>query len=116
MIRIVYNKLLPLKGFKAMNFFGVLFVRKEYRHDLGFRDLNHEAIHTAQYKELAYIGFLFLYLSEWLVKLFLYRFDARKAYRNLSFEREAYHNEGDTAYLSHRKRYAWLRYCRANSH
>ena len=47
-MRIIENSILPPRGFKCINLFGVLFVRKgTYMRDV---DLNHEAIHTAQMK------------------------------------------------------------------
>lgn len=67
-------------------------------------DFNHEAIHTAQMKELLYIPFYLLYLMEWLWKLLKYR-DGRKAYRDLSHEREAYDNQANPNYLTNRKPY-----------
>lgn len=68
--------------------------------------LNHEAIHTEQMKELLYVGFYLWYVVEWLVKLFIY---GKDAYRNISFEREAYAYEGYEGYLTIRKRYNWIR-------
>lgn len=44
-MRIIYNNIIPLPGFKAINLFGVLFVRKGCT--MNDTDLNHEAIHTA---------------------------------------------------------------------
>ena len=57
-MKIIYNNIIPFKGFLAINLFGVLFVRGTYR-DLSATVLNHEKIHTAQMKELWYIPFLF---------------------------------------------------------
>ena len=68
--------------------------------------INHESIHFQQALELLVIPFYFLYVLEWFVKLFIYR---SKAYQNISFEREAYANDGDLNYLSHRKRYNWIK-------
>lgn len=45
---IVYNKVIPFKGFKCVNLFGVLFVREGCV--MSDTDYNHEAIHTAQMK------------------------------------------------------------------
>ena len=57
-------------------------------------------------KELLYIGFYIAYLFEWLFKvLFKYPF-SHKAYRDISFEREAYRYEEDLGYLNRRKHYA----------
>lgn len=30
-MKIIYNKLIPFKGFIAINLFGIIFVRKEYK-------------------------------------------------------------------------------------
>lgn len=51
---IIRNKIIPFKGFKCINLFGVLFVRKECG-DVTKTDINHEAIHTAQMRELMYV-------------------------------------------------------------
>ena len=103
-MKIIYNNIIPFKGFLAINLFGVLFVRGTYR-DLSATVLNHEKIHTAQMKELWYIPFYVIYLLEWVVRLFM----PGNAYRNISFEREAYDNEGNMSYLASRKRYAMWR-------
>lgn len=104
-MRVIYNSLIPFKGFIAINLFGVIFARKEYK-ELSRRALNHEAIHAAQMKEMLYIGFYIWYLSEWLIKLSVY---GKKAYENISFEREAYAFQSDRCYLKVRKHYAWLK-------
>ena len=43
---------------------------------------------------------------------FVRLFKKGNAYRNISFEREAYANEADENYLQHRKHYAWIHYLR----
>lgn len=104
-MKIIYNNIIPFNGFLAINLFGILFVRGTYR-DLSATVLNHEKIHTAQMKELWYIPFYVIYLLEWIVRLFM----PGNAYRNISFEREAYDNEGNMSYLTNRKRYAmWMK-------
>lgn len=107
-MKIIYNNIIPFKGFKAMNLFGMLFVRKDIKTPMSDIDINHESIHSEQYKELLFIPFLVLYLVEWFIKLFIY-FDSNKAYKNISFEREAYYNEHNLNYLSNRKHYVWFR-------
>lgn len=107
-MKIIYNNIIPFKGFKAMNLFGVLFVRNDIKTPMDEIDINHEAIHTEQYKEMLWIPFLIWYGIEWLIKIFIYG-DTHKAYRNISFEREAYQNEHDLEYLSNRKRYRWFK-------
>ena len=103
-MKVIYNKLIPFKPFVAINLFGFVFARKEYN-PLYERTLNHERIHTEQMKEMLYVGFYLWYVIEWFVKLFIY---GRKAYRNISFELEAYAYEGYEGYLSIRKRYNWI--------
>lgn len=104
-MNVIYNSLIPFKGFSAINLFGVVFARKEYK-ELSQRVLNHEAIHTAQMREMLYIGFYLWYLVEWIIKLCRY---GRKAYENISFEREAYTYQYDYTYLHRRKHFAWWR-------
>lgn len=70
--------------------------------------VNHERIHTAQQKELAFVGFYVIYVLEWLLRLAQYR-DRDKAYRNISFEREAYAHGNNLSYLKTRKHYAQWR-------
>ena len=102
-MRIIRNNILPFKGFSAMNLFGILFVRKNAR--LSEKTLNHERIHTAQWRELWYVGFLLWYLVEWLIRL-----PFGNAYRNISFEREAYANDDNSTYLGTRKRFTFVKY------
>lgn len=103
-MRIIYNNVLPFKGFKAINLFGVLFVRKGCV--MSDVSLNHEKIHTAQMREMLYVFFYLWYVVEWVVRLF----GKGNAYRNISFEREAYDNQSYILYLDERRRYAWLEY------
>lgn len=107
-MKIIYNKYIPFDGYIAMNLFGVFFVREEYKGRIKPKVLNHESIHTEQMKELLYVPFYILYILEWLIKLFIY-FSPTKAYRNISFEREAYDNELNFQYIETRKRYTWLK-------
>lgn len=71
--------------------------------------INHERIHTEQMKELLFIPFYILYVVEWLIRLVQYR-NCDQAYRNISFEREAYYHGHDLCYLNHRRRYTFLRF------
>lgn len=104
-MKIVRNGIIPFKGFKAMNVCGVLFARKEANID--GKTINHERIHTEQMKELLFVFFYLVYVVEWLVRLGLC-LNAKRAYRNISFEKEAYENESNEGYLNRRRRFAWL--------
>jgi hypothetical protein len=71
--------------------------------------INHERIHLRQQQELLILPFYFLYLLEWILRFLFYR-DSYKAYRNISFEREAYANEKDLNYLNVRKPFDFIKY------
>lgn len=103
---VIRNRFIPFKGFRAINVLGILFVRKEARIDPVM--MNHEEIHTKQMQELLFVFFYLLYFIEWCIRLIAYR-DRKKAYRNISFEREAYDNQDDVSYSYKRRRYAWVR-------
>lgn len=45
-MKIVYNRIMPFRGYSAMMFFGVIFARKKYK-PLPSRTVRHEAIHKA---------------------------------------------------------------------
>ncbi len=102
-MKVIRNSIIPFKGFSAINLFGVVFARREAY--LSETVLNHERIHTAQMKELGYIFFYIIYVLEWLVRLFL----PGNAYRNISFEKEAYFYESVQNYLKWRERYGMWR-------
>ena len=101
-MKIIYNNIIPFKGFKAINLFGIIFARKQ----LNQIDINHENIHTAQMKELLYIGFYIWYLIEWILRLISVK-DSTKAYRMISFEVEAYKEQDNLDYLRNRKHFSW---------
>lgn len=106
-MRVIENSLIPFPGFLAINLFGVVFVREDDWHrwnEAGKKvTLNHEAIHTAQMRELLYIFFYIAYFFEWLYRLV---FHASSPYSGLSFEREAYAHQCDFDYLESRKPFA----------
>lgn len=103
-MKLIYNKWIPFKGFKAINLFGWCFVRKGLT--MTPQDINHEKIHTAQMRELWYIGFYLLYFVEWLCRLV---YAPMTAYRGISFEREAYQHQYNYKYLTKRKSFAMWR-------
>lgn len=104
-MKIIYNNYIPFKGFTAINLFGVVFARAGK--SLPPHLINHEKIHTAQMRELYYVGFYVLYFIECVYRLI---FHTRTAYRGLSFEREAYAHQKDYEYLNKRVPFAqWRR-------
>lgn len=118
-MKIVYNNIIPFKGFAAINLFGILFVRKDCKNQVSDEMINHESIHTEQMKEMLFIFFYLWYIIEWFIKLFKYGDSTGGdggAYRNISFEREAYNNEANLDYLKKRKRYSWWYYLTHKTH
>ena len=71
------------------------------------RIIRHETTHIKQQKEMLVLFFYIWYFVEWFIKLFIF---GKSAYRNISFEREAFGNEDDINYLEHRKPYSWIKY------
>ena len=112
-MKIIRNNIIPFPGYKAMMLFGILFVRKKARID--DVTIRHESIHCEQMKETLFIGFYIWYVVEYLVRLVLYR-NLDEAYRNISFEQEAYFFEGDSGYLDRRPHYVWFRYLKRKTY
>ncbi|GAA4781304.1 hypothetical protein GCM10023231_05950 [Olivibacter ginsenosidimutans] len=71
--------------------------------------LRHEKIHHQQQLEMLVLPFYIWYSIEWLVRWLIYR-DRKKAYREISLEKEAYANDGNPGYLQERKYWSFLNY------
>jgi hypothetical protein len=99
-MKIIYNKILPFKGFSAMVLFGVIFARKEY-YPLTKRTVRHEEIHAAQAQELG--GWLLFYMAYLL-------FWIEYGYRDNPLEREAYGNDFKKDFLITRQKFNWKKY------
>ncbi len=91
----------------AITIWPFVFINKKYIGD----DIlvNHEQIHLKQQLELLWFVFFIWYFMEYLVRLIQYK-NWNLAYRNISFEREAYQNEYNPNYLLARKRFDFLKY------
>lgn len=85
----------------------IILNKKELKQDNVF--VNHELIHIYQQLELFFIPFILWYYAEFFFRLLIYR-NIQKAYRNISFEREAYLNETNFDYLKTRKFFSFLKY------
>jgi len=111
MFIIVAKYLIP-KGFRGFTVFP--FVVIKYAFDKQNKILvNHEKIHLRQQLELLVIPFFVWYFIEYAVRLFQYK-NANLAYRNISFEREAYTNELQLDYLKSRTFFSFLNYIKTN--
>ena len=64
-------------------------------------DINHEMIHVMQIKREGFIKCRIKYMAEYLINLIKYR-DTQKAYRNISYEIEAYENQHDLSYTKNK--------------
>lgn len=98
----------------GISLFPVVILREYYLYDTPLwkdrkaKTTNHETIHFQQQLEMLVIPFYVLYVLEYLIK-FLLCFNLKKAYRNISFEREAYANDTNQEYLKTRKRFNWIK-------
>ncbi len=96
------------KGYLGVTIFPFMFLKFK-----GLKDnkvlINHEKIHLRQQLELLIVPFFIIYIAEFLIRLIQYR-NWYLAYRNISFEREAYKNEKDLDYLKSRPLFAFVNY------
>ncbi|TBW30212.1 hypothetical protein [Gramella sp. KN1008] len=107
MILIVNKRLLSgrFKGLSVWPF--VILESRQLKKDKFF--LNHERIHLRQQLELLVIFFYVWYAIEFFVRYLDCR-DGMLAYRNISFEKEAYRRENDLNYLKYRAVWAFRKY------
>ena len=113
-MRIIKNNWILLRKMRCINLFGVLLVRSGFEPSLF--DINHERMHTAQMRELWYVGFYIIYCLEYIYRLpgcildwandELERSVFYTAYQRLSFEREARKYATNLTYLVARHRFA----------
>ncbi len=107
MIFIVFKYLTP-RGFRGLTFFPFVFLmNNEDVLDKVF--VNHEKIHLRQQVELLVLPFYVWYVIEFLIRWIMTK-DKNLAYRNISFEKEAYTNEKDLNYLKSRSFWNFLDY------
>lgn len=133
---VIYNRIIPFSGYVALTIFPFIFARKR---PLSGVDLNHEKIHLCQQFEVfisslllfCALVFIFagsywclllsvpvyyvLYGLEYFIRYLVYG-SQKEAYRNISFEQEAYLHEGDLSYLDGRKPFGWLKYLTRKSY
>jgi len=104
---VIIPKLLG-KSFNAITIYPFIILKnKSLKYDSIL--LNHELIHIKQQKELYWIFFFVWYFIEYVIKLIYFK-NSYDAYKNISFEREAYSNELNPDYLTNRKKFNFLKY------
>ncbi|MDO5989575.1 hypothetical protein Q4Q39_19395 [Flavivirga amylovorans] len=109
---ILILKYLVPNGYTGLTIFPFVFLKsKALKNHVVL--INHERIHLKQQSEMLVIPFYLIYMIEFLIRLFQYK-NWNLAYRNISFEREAYANEFNLVYLKHRPFWGFLNYIRSN--
>ncbi len=107
MVVIVSKYLIP-KGFSGITLFPFIIVSgPNLKQDTV--TINHEKIHIRQQIELFVLPFFVWYGIEFLIKWLMYK-NKNTAYRNISFEREAYAKQKDLNYLKQRSFWKFLSY------
>ena len=102
------SKYLVPKGYSGITLYPFVFLKtKKMKHDTVL--LNHEKIHLKQQLELLILPFYLWYILEFVFRFIQYR-NWQTAYKNISFEKEAYLNEGNLHYLNERRFWRFLKY------
>lgn len=125
---IARNLLFP--SYKTITLAAWVCTKCKSKDEMSQADRNHECTHARQWVEcmiasgviiwvlvlfagisawwftLSFLSFYILYILEWLIKLPFYGY---KAYRNISFEREAYECENDNNYLENGDYFEWIK-------
>ncbi|MHA7941894.1 hypothetical protein ACJOV8_002325 [Formosa sp. 3Alg 14/1] len=104
---LISKKIMP-KGYQGITLYPFMILR-DAKLKSNAVVMNHERIHLKQQKELLIIPFYLLYGFEFLIRLFQYK-NWNTAYRNISFEREAYSNEKKLNYLKLRPPFSFRKY------
>ena len=133
MAKVIYNNIIPFKGYQAMAFWPVIFARMAAKYLQGYVK-NHESIHLRQQFEVLVVSvavwlvlilcfdlswwwmseapftYYIWYVTEYTIRLFLYG-NHNEGYRNIAFEQEAFMYQMDYNYLpKDRKAFAWVKY------
>lgn len=105
---LITSKYLVPKGYSGITLFPFVFMRdKTLAANPVF--INHERIHLRQQAELLVLPFYLWYITEYFIRRLTYSMQ-KEAYRNISFEREAYANETNMEYLKSRKLFSFFKY------
>lgn len=110
---VVVNKYLMAKGFKGISLWPfVILKHKALSKNPVF--INHERIHLKQQIEMLILPFYLWYSIEFIIRLIQYK-NRNSAYKNISFEREAYSNESNLDYFKKRNLWSFLDYLVENN-
>lgn len=106
----VAKYLIP-KGFAGLTVFPFIILR-DRKNISNPIIMQHEKIHIRQQMELLVLPFFIWYGIEYFIRILQYK-DKHTAYRNISFEREAYANESKEYFLRKRRFWNFLNYMKA---
>ncbi|WGD35338.1 hypothetical protein [Olleya sp. YS] len=109
---IVVLKYLVPKGYTGMTIFPFIFLKSKGLKTSAIL-INHEKIHLKQQLELLILPFYMWYIIEFVVRYIQYR-NWFLAYKNISFEREAFCNDVNLDYLKSRPFWHFLKYLSAH--
>ena len=105
-VPVILSKFAPIE-ISAITLFCFVFSRAE----IGEKTKRHETIHFQQYLETFVIGFLLVYLFDYLYSAIIKKKGfTRDSYLAIRFEQEAWECDDFTQYLETRKRFSWLDY------
>jgi hypothetical protein len=105
---IFISKHIVPRGYSGITIWPFVFLKSnDFKENLVL--INHEKIHLKQQLELFVIPFYIFYCIEFFIKLLKYK-NWHKAYKSISFEKEAYSNEFDLDYIKHRPFWCFLKY------
>lgn len=105
---LITTKYLIPKGYRGLALFPFVLVKYSVDKENAVF-INHERIHLRQQIEMLIFPFLIWYTIEFIVRFIQFR-TIDLAYRNISFEREAYANEKRIDYLKKRSFWRFLKY------
>lgn len=106
------NRFLFTKKFNGITLWPFIILREDrLKFDSVF--MQHERIHLKQQLEMLIIPFYIWYGVEFIVRWLQYK-ERHLAYKNISFEREAYTNEKQINYVKTRKFWAFLKYTKSS--
>ena len=105
---VVVFKFLTTRGIRGLTLFPFIFIGDKVD-VLDKVLLNHEKIHIRQQLEMLVLPFYIWYFLEFIYRWIKFN-DWNKAYRNISFEREAYNNEKNFDYLKTRSYWIFWKY------
>lgn len=105
---VIVTKYLIPKGYNGLTLFPFVMLRNDF--DKANKILvNHERIHIRQQLQMLVLPFFVWYLIEFLFRLIQFK-DKKRAYRNISFEREAYANEHNMDYAGQMSFWSFVKY------